>query len=146
MRITSGKQALAEEKFAKDLDTLTRYYLVEYGEQQLGMLQIHPLVKTCTQFWLEKTGHRARWKKHFLRSMACEFPERPSDHWDECEQLSLHLQHLSGSDDEVSDKASVKIWIELCQGSTVLYRAIDLGEDVLGVAEESTMASRVELI
>jgi tetratricopeptide (TPR) repeat protein len=98
----------ADEKLVADLETLMGYSLVAPSTVE-GMLEIHPLVRTCTHMWLTRAGQTAQWKKRYMLAMASFgrntlLPDR---------SLSIYIEPLIQEEPGPDDAFGAHVWVIL---------------------------------
>ncbi|KAK1978876.1 hypothetical protein LZ30DRAFT_198966 [Colletotrichum cereale] len=101
------------DELEDDLGMLREFSLVTITTQK-GMLEMHPLVRFCTQIWLSTTGNVRKWRRTFLQVLSREYPHGEFENPARCQELDPHTQSLMSEKPESKD--------ELIDFPRLLYR------------------------
>ncbi|GJD02164.1 kinesin light [Colletotrichum higginsianum] len=64
-----------DDEFEDDLNMLREFSLVPMTTQS-GLLELHPLMQFCTQFWVSSFDNLRKWRRMFLQVMSKEYTGR----------------------------------------------------------------------
>ncbi|KAK1998319.1 TPR-like protein [Colletotrichum falcatum] len=90
------------DKLEDDLSMLREFSLVTVTTQK-GMVEMHPLVRFCTQIWLSTTEHERKWRRTFLHVMSRLYPVANFENWARCQELDPHTQSVVNDKPENKD-------------------------------------------
>ncbi|KAJ5379442.1 hypothetical protein N7509_012561, partial [Penicillium cosmopolitanum] len=83
--------SVAGDEFEDDLQILTDFLFISPNADG-RTFQMHSLVQLATRSWLEKHGDLERWKEHFIKILAVEFPTEIYEDWERCQVLFPHTK------------------------------------------------------
>ncbi|WQF81271.1 hypothetical protein CDEST_06285 [Colletotrichum destructivum] len=89
--IIGSRSESEDDEFEDDLNMLREFSLVTITTQS-GLLEMHPLMQFCSQFWVSTFDNLRKWRRRFLQVISKEYPgRRDSETGQDAEDLTRLL-------------------------------------------------------
>ncbi|KAK2059691.1 TPR-like protein [Colletotrichum caudatum] len=101
-RDSSSEDGSEFDDFEDDIGMLREFSLVTITTQK-GVLEMHPLVRFCTQIWLSATENLRKWRRTYLHVISREYPPERYENWAKCQELEPHTHSFVNDKPEDRD-------------------------------------------